>query len=138
MLPLYTAYGFDFRYPMYHAAKDYCCTQNKGANGAVVNDPSRAALCGSLTSATAAALTTPFDLAQTRVMLADGDRRSLFVVMRDIVRTNGATALFAGAAPRALWMGLGGLLFLGSYEYAKCMYYYALHGCERDERSPCC
>ncbi|KAJ8610344.1 hypothetical protein CTAYLR_003858 [Chrysophaeum taylorii] len=121
------------QYPLYHAAKRYCCSPSKGG---IVEDPSRAALCGSLTSATAAALTTPFDVAQTRVMLADGERRSTFAIMRDLARARGVSALFAGAAPRSAWMGLGGLLFLGSYEHAKVLCRGTLHGCER--QNPVC
>lgn len=125
------------RYPLYHAAKRWtCCTsKSSSANGAVEN-PGRAAVCGSLSSATAAIITTPFDVAQTRVMLADNDHRSMFAVIGDLVRTRGVSALFAGAAPRAAWMSLGGLVFLGSYEYAKCMYHNTLHSCEK-EYHPC-
>lgn len=98
------------QYPLYHAAKRYMCA---------VDDPCRAALCGSCTSAIAAALTTPFDVAQTRIMLATGSTPSVFNVLADIARNRGVGALFAGVWPRSAWMGLGGLLFLGSYEHAR-------------------
>jgi len=122
------------QYPLYHAAKRSCCAS---ADSVVVDDPAKAALCGSLTSATAAALTTPFDVVQTRVMLADGDRRSMLAIIQDLAASRGPSALFAGALPRAAWMGLGGLLFLGSYELTKCLYHDALQGCERERHVSC-
>merc|ERR1719323_1117915 len=37
----------------------------------------------------------------------------------NIYAKEGWLGLFAGVLPRTLWMGLGGLIFLGSYEQAK-------------------
>lgn len=118
------------QYPLYHAAKRYACTAKP--DGSCVEDPWRAALCGSCTSATAAALTTPFDVAQTRVMLSDGRHNvSVIGTMRDLASSKGVSALFAGVVPRAAWMGLGGLIFLGTYEYGKSIYHQSVRGCDR-------
>jgi solute carrier family 25 (mitochondrial S-adenosylmethionine transporter), member 26 len=76
-----------------------------------------AALYGSLAGAVAAGITTPLDVLKTRLMLA---RESVGAVemLRRIVQTSGPTALFAGLAPRTIWISLGGAIFLGSYQWA--------------------
>mmetsp|Transcript_71381 Transcript_71381/g.220420 ORF Transcript_71381/g.220420 Transcript_71381/m.220420 type:complete len:597 (+) Transcript_71381:125-1915(+) len=104
------------QYPLYNLVKRFFGdTQQKPL------DPWKAALCGSATSAMAAAVTTPLDLAQTRLMLDSTGRgpRTVCGTLRQIYLERGCTGLFAGMLPRTLWMGLGGLIFLGSYEQAK-------------------
>jgi len=104
------------QYPLYNLVKRFFGdTQQKPL------DPWKAALCGSATSAMAAAVTTPLDLAQTRLMLDSSGLgpRTVCGTLRQIYIEKGCTGLFAGMLPRTLWMGLGGLIFLGSYEQAK-------------------
>ena len=43
---------------------------------------------------------------------------SLLARFRDIFRSEGPTALFAGVVPRTLWISAGGAVFLGVYEWA--------------------
>eukprot|EP00927_Polykrikos_kofoidii_P037382 TRINITY_DN3152_c0_g1_i1.p1 TRINITY_DN3152_c0_g1~~TRINITY_DN3152_c0_g1_i1.p1 ORF type:complete len:686 (-),score=68.69 TRINITY_DN3152_c0_g1_i1:162-2219(-) len=84
-------------------------------------DPWQAALCGSATSAVAAALTTPLDLVQTRLMLDTTNTKPKTVsgMLFRIYSEEGVPGFFRGVFPRSLWMGLGGLIFLGTYEQAK-------------------
>lgn len=105
------------QYPLYNVVKKWF-----GHTTERPLDPWKAALCGSATSAIAAALTTPFDLAQTRLMLGQSscsNPRSVTGMLYRIHQNEGVTGLFAGIIPRTIWMGIGGLIFLGSYEQAK-------------------
>eukprot|EP00746_Dinoflagellata_sp_MGD_P138731 gnl/MRDRNA2_/MRDRNA2_72316_c0_seq1.p1 gnl/MRDRNA2_/MRDRNA2_72316_c0~~gnl/MRDRNA2_/MRDRNA2_72316_c0_seq1.p1 ORF type:complete len:661 (+),score=80.38 gnl/MRDRNA2_/MRDRNA2_72316_c0_seq1:113-2095(+) len=78
------------------------------------------ALCGSLTSTLTAVVTTPLDVVKTRIMLDKGSGMgNLRGTIQEIYRSEGMKGFMRGAAPRALWMGLGGMIFLGSYERAK-------------------
>jgi len=87
-------------------------------------EPWKAAICGSMTSAIAAAITTPLDLAQTRLMLKDPrvGANTIHGTLEQIYKEDGSGGLFRGVVPRTLWMGLGGFIFLGSYEQAKCLF----------------
>jgi len=103
------------QYPLYHFVKGLF-----GDSRQRPLDPWQAALCGCATSAMAAALTTPLDLAQTRLMLdttSTGPKTVSRMLFR-IYANEGLSGVFAGVFPRTLWMGLGGLIFLGSYEQA--------------------
>lgn len=84
-----------------------------------------AALCGSLAGAVAAAVTTPLDVAKTRIMLSESDSsvalkqdNSILGTLFRVYRNEGSTALFKGTTPRVLWIGFGGAVFLGVYEFA--------------------
>jgi len=80
------------------------------------------ALCGSVTGSLTAVVTTPLDVLKTRIML-EGPHCALgsgiLRRLHQIYRSEGLEGLFRGAICRGLWMGLGGLVFLGSYEKAK-------------------
>lgn len=93
-----------------------------------------AAMCGSVAGVISAALTTPLDVLRTRLNLrkstAKGETyapaaRSLgaLAMLREeaseIYRSRGVRGFFAGGACRSAWMGLGGFVFLGSFEVAK-------------------
>ena len=52
-------------------------------------------------------------------MVRDGPPSSALDELRAIQGESGLRGLFRGVAPRTAWMGLAGLIFLGSYEYAK-------------------
>lgn len=103
----------------------------------------QAAVCGSIAGSISAVVTTPLDLVKTRINLreqslaAGSDRtlpapekkaQALFradpsglltLEAREIYRTGGLPGFFTGAMYRAAWMGLGGFVFLGSFEFAK-------------------
>ncbi|KAJ5199988.1 Mitochondrial substrate/solute carrier [Penicillium cf. griseofulvum] len=84
---------------------------------------STSAMFGSVSGAIAAGLTTPLDVIKTRVMLArrgDGDVEAP-VRVKEIVRgiaREGPGAFWRGITPRVTWIGIGGAVFLGSYQYA--------------------
>ncbi|RAH44423.1 Pkinase-domain-containing protein [Aspergillus brunneoviolaceus CBS 621.78] len=83
---------------------------------------STSAMFGSVAGAIAAGLTTPLDVVKTRVMLA---RRSsgegkvrVREVVQEIAREGGGAAFWRGIGPRVAWIGIGGAVFLGSYQWA--------------------
>lgn len=84
---------------------------------------STSAMFGSVAGAIAAGLTTPLDVIKTRVMLArrgDGGVEAP-VRVKEIVRgiaREGPGAFWRGITPRVTWIGIGGAVFLGSYQYA--------------------
>ena len=81
------------------------------------------AVFGSVAGAISAGLTTPLDVVKTRVMLArrdggsGGDKkvRVRYIVQR-IWRDEGFGAFWRGIQPRVAWIGIGGAIFLGSYQ----------------------
>lgn len=73
-------------------------------------------LAGSISGAVAAGVTTPLDVLKTRLMLAR-ERVSAVVLVRRILRESGPGAFFKGIGPRILWIGAGGWIFLGSYQW---------------------
>jgi len=85
-----------------------------------------AALCGSISGAIAAGLTTPLDVAKTRIMLSRTTSNhsseavqgydKILPTLRRVYVEEGGGALFRGLAPRVVWIGLGGSVFLGVYE----------------------
>ncbi|KAJ3808155.1 mitochondrial carrier domain-containing protein [Lentinula lateritia] len=80
-----------------------------------------AAICGSIAGGFSAAVTTPLDVLKTRVMLDMRDPTlpspSLVSRFRTIYVEDGTRALFAGVAPRTMWISAGGAVFLGVYEW---------------------
>eukprot|EP00058_Branchiostoma_floridae_P021208 XP_002606698.1 hypothetical protein BRAFLDRAFT_72535 [Branchiostoma floridae] len=86
-------------------------------------DPWQGAVCGAISGGFSAAITTPLDVAKTRIMLAEAGtetaRGSIPSVLKSIWRTDGMRGLFAGVGPRTLWISLGGFIFLGVYDKSK-------------------
>ncbi|KAI1919452.1 S-adenosylmethionine transporter [Ophidiomyces ophidiicola] len=83
------------------------------------------ALFGSIAGAISAGLTTPLDVVKTRVMLArrgENGTKVGGVRVRDVVQTiwkeEGFGAFWRGIGPRVAWIGIGGAVFLGSYQRA--------------------
>lgn len=64
-------------------------------------------------------MTTPLDVAKTRIMLAanTGEKapNAIFIIS-SIYRKNGIGGMFAGFVPRVMWITLGGAIFFGSYD----------------------
>jgi len=84
----------------------------------------QSALCGSFSGGLAAAITTPIDVAKTRLMLlqvdiseSKGRGPSLFKAIRQIHSEEGAAGLFRGVGPRVMWISIGGAVFFGAYEH---------------------
>lgn len=94
----------------------------------------QAGLAGSIAGAIAAGLTTPLDVVKTRIMLYTkrsesastaaaaaealprGVNTSIIPTLLHIGRTEGVKTLFSGFLPRTMWIGLGGAVFLGTFD----------------------
>jgi solute carrier family 25 S-adenosylmethionine transporter 26 len=95
---------------------------------------STSAMFGSVAGAIAAGLTTPLDVIKTRVMLARRGDGGVDAPLRvkDIVRgiaQEGLGAFWRGIGPRVAWIGIGGAVFLGSYQWA----WNTLEGAKKEE-----
>ncbi|XP_073425851.1 mitochondrial S-adenosylmethionine carrier protein isoform X2 [Dendrobates tinctorius] len=86
-------------------------------------DSWQAAVCGAFAGGFAAAVTTPLDVAKTRIMLAKAGSSTaggnVLLALNDVWRTHGVTGLFAGIVPRITAISLGGFIFLGAYDKAR-------------------
>ncbi|XP_041348608.1 S-adenosylmethionine mitochondrial carrier protein-like [Gigantopelta aegis] len=80
-------------------------------------------ICGALAGGIAAGITTPLDVAKTRIMLAEKSSKiaqgSILYTLRQIRLQRGIKGLFAGVVPRVIWISIGGAIFLGVYEEVK-------------------
>ncbi|XP_076468737.1 mitochondrial S-adenosylmethionine carrier protein-like isoform X2 [Babylonia areolata] len=83
----------------------------------------QSSLCGALAGGISAAVTTPLDVAKTRIMLAEKDSRTargnVWHVMGHVYSQQGLPGIFSGIAPRVTWISIGGAIFLGIYEKVK-------------------
>lgn len=83
----------------------------------------QSSICGAIAGGIAAALTTPLDVAKTRVMLANKDSPTTkvnpFRVLFMIGSQEGVSSLFLGVVPRVMWISIGGAIFLGIYDETK-------------------
>lgn len=83
-----------------------------------------AGLCGAISSAITAALTTPLDVIKTRTMLLDLNKgEAANIDVRSAIRVlwleGGLPRLFSGVVPRTLSIGAGGFIFFGAYQKTK-------------------
>ncbi|XP_023569111.1 S-adenosylmethionine mitochondrial carrier protein isoform X3 [Octodon degus] len=88
-------------------------------------DSWQSAVCGAFAGGFAAVITTPLDVAKTRIMLAKAGSSTaggkVLSALQGVWRSQGPTGLFAGVLPRAASISLGGFIFLGAYEQAHSM-----------------
>lgn len=82
----------------------------------------KASLCGSLAGGIAAGITTPLDVAKTRIVLSRDASMSISKVLKDVASKEGVRGLFSGIVPRVTWISIGGGVFFGAYEYSKQMF----------------
>jgi len=73
------------------------------------------ALSGALSGVFAAVLTNPIDVIKTRIMTSE---KSISCVVCEL-KQDGFAKCFAGVLPRTVWMGLGGFLWLGTYDFIR-------------------
>ncbi|KAH0502449.1 S-adenosylmethionine mitochondrial carrier protein [Microtus ochrogaster] len=77
--------------------------------------------CG--TRGFAAAVTTPLDVAKTRIMLAKAGSSTavgnVLSAMHAVWRAQGLAGLFAGVFPRMAAISMGGFIFLGAYDQTR-------------------
>uniref|UniRef100_A0A2K6G5C8 Mitochondrial S-adenosylmethionine carrier protein n=1 Tax=Propithecus coquereli TaxID=379532 RepID=A0A2K6G5C8_PROCO len=85
-----------------------------------VVDSWQSAVCGAFAGGFAAAVTTPLDVAKTRIMLAKAGSSNasgnVLSALHGVWRSQGLTGLFAGVFPRMAAISLGGFIFLGAYD----------------------
>ncbi|XP_067244440.1 mitochondrial S-adenosylmethionine carrier protein isoform X2 [Chanodichthys erythropterus] len=83
-------------------------------------DSWQAAVCGALAGGIAAFVTTPLDVAKTRIMLAKAGTSTasgnIPMVLYEVWKSRGIPGLFAGSIPRVTLISMGGFVFLGAYE----------------------
>ncbi|XP_054451068.1 mitochondrial S-adenosylmethionine carrier protein isoform X6 [Pteronotus mesoamericanus] len=88
-----------------------------------VVDSWQSAVCGAFAGGFAAAVTTPLDVAKTRIMLAKAGSSTasgnVLSVLRGVWQTQGLSGLFAGVFPRMSAISLGGFIFLGAYDQTR-------------------
>ncbi|KAE8646664.1 S-adenosylmethionine carrier 1, chloroplastic/mitochondrial [Cucumis sativus] len=86
------------------------------------NDPENA-IIGAFSGAVTGAITTPFDVIKTRLMVqgSNGQYQGIRDCCRTIMKEEGARAFLKGMGPRVLWIGLGGAIFFGVLEKTKQM-----------------
>lgn len=86
-------------------------------------EPWQSSVCGAIAGCAAAGITTPLDVAKTRIMLAHTGsvlaRGSILTAMKIVYAEKGTKGLFGGVVPRMLWISLGGAIFLGVYDKVK-------------------
>jgi solute carrier family 25 S-adenosylmethionine transporter 26 len=82
--------------------------------------PTESAVCGSISGAIAAALTTPLDVIKTRLMIGKDSQgveyKNAIDVFQRIMKYEGKRVLWKGIEPRVLWISIGGFVFFGAYE----------------------
>ncbi|GFT01822.1 s-adenosylmethionine mitochondrial carrier protein [Nephila pilipes] len=85
--------------------------------------PWQSSVCGAIAGGIAAGITTPLDVAKTRIMLAKKGTMAasgnIVPVIKDIWLEKGISGLFSGVCPRVLWISIGGAIFFGAYEKTK-------------------
>lgn len=105
------------QFPIWEILKDFT------ARFSNISTSVQSAVCGFCAGAIAAGLTTPLDVAKTRIMLAaDGElaaRGKICPVLLQIYRNEGIKSLFLGVKPRVAYISIGGFVFLGSYDFVK-------------------
>ncbi|KAB8073983.1 mitochondrial carrier domain-containing protein [Aspergillus leporis] len=115
------------QFTMWESMKEaYANRMRTSSSGSVLDQvpASTSAMFGSVAGAISAGLTTPLDVIKTRVMLArrgDGSAEGGRVRIRDVVQDiskEGFGAFWRGIGPRVAWIGIGGAVFLGSYQWA--------------------
>ncbi|XP_062969403.1 mitochondrial S-adenosylmethionine carrier protein isoform X1 [Cynocephalus volans] len=88
-----------------------------------VVDSWQSAVCGAFAGGFAAAVTTPLDVAKTRIMLAKAGSSTasgnVFSALHEVWRSQGLAGLFAGVFPRMAAISLGGFIFLGAYDQTR-------------------
>lgn len=96
---------------------EYLKTQWEPFTGLPLN-PVYVAMCGAVSGAVAAGLTTPLDVLKTRIMLAEAGTKNKSIprILKSIYRDHGIRGLFAGFLPRVMWITIGGAVFFGFYD----------------------
>ncbi|KOC59872.1 S-adenosylmethionine mitochondrial carrier protein [Habropoda laboriosa] len=82
--------------------------------------PVEGAICGSVSVGISAIITTPLDVAKTRIMLSnttvEKDEIKVFIMLKNVYQESGFRGLFAGFLPRVSGFTISGFIFFGVYE----------------------
>ncbi|XP_076758748.1 mitochondrial S-adenosylmethionine carrier protein [Xylocopa sonorina] len=85
--------------------------------------PLEGAISGSASVAISATITTPLDVAKTRIMLSSttvgSDQTRISIMLNTVYRESGFKGLFAGYVPRISGFTISGFIFFGVYEKIK-------------------
>ncbi|XP_050016242.1 mitochondrial S-adenosylmethionine carrier protein [Alexandromys fortis] len=108
------------QFPLWEALKQFCDSRCRNGEDAVWTSPD----CWvSHTGGFAAAVTTPLDVAKTRIMLAKAGSSTavgnVLSAMHAVWRAQGLAGLFAGVFPRMAAISMGGFIFLGAYDQTR-------------------
>ncbi|XP_006865711.1 PREDICTED: S-adenosylmethionine mitochondrial carrier protein [Chrysochloris asiatica] len=106
------------QFPLWESLKVLWCWRQEHAV-----DSWQSAVCGAFAGGFAAAVTTPLDVAKTRIMLAKTGSSTasgkVLSALCGVWRTHGISGLFAGVFPRMAAISLGGFIFLGIYDQTR-------------------
>lgn len=90
----------------------------------------QAAVAGAFSGGIAGALTTPLDVAKTRIILAERTNHlaagNVYAALKTVWHEKGLPGLFSGVTPRVISLSVGGFIFLGAYEQSKQIIYHFL------------
>jgi len=103
------------QFPLWEHLKQSFAFDEKGQKSDFI-----AAACGSCAGALAAAVTTPLDVAKTRIMLdVAGEKYTggVWNTLMKIKQEEGMKTLFSGLLPRTKMIAIGGFIFFGGYEH---------------------
>jgi len=81
--------------------------------------PLEAAFCGLMAGGFAGAVTTPLDVAKTRIILHKTADLTVRKALEEVWQTKGLDGVTSGIGPRTFSLAMGGFIFLGIYEKAK-------------------
>jgi len=87
-------------------------------------EPYQAAICGAIAGAIAAGVTTPLDVAKTRITLSEKQQKltqkwKIYNTLKEVYQQSGYRGLYSGLVPRVAMISCGGFIFFGVYEKAK-------------------
>ncbi len=108
------------QFPLWEYLKTACANYTKKE----VCEPYQSAFCGAIAGGFAAAVTTPLDVAKTRITLSEkkqklNDRWKIYHTLKMVVSERGWRGLWAGVIPRVTMISCGGFIFFGVYEKAR-------------------
>lgn len=108
------------QYPLWEYLKTICAEYTRQKKC----EPYQSAICGAIAGGFSAGVTTPLDVAKTRITLSEKKQKltqkyKISNTLKEIVRENGYKGLFAGLVPRVTMISFGGLIFFGVYEKTK-------------------
>ncbi|XP_014560815.1 hypothetical protein COCVIDRAFT_88242 [Bipolaris victoriae FI3] len=100
------------QFPLWEVLKKHRQSQKKQGQISAMEG----GLLGSIAGAVAAGITTPLDVLKTRITLARR-KQHMYSMLLVILKETGPRGFYVGIGPRVIWIGMGGAVFLGSYQW---------------------